>query len=142
VREGRPNREAAWDYLLILMKEPKDHWPSIGDMAKVFKRYGGLVWGACNSRAFTLATLLYRVGIRSDDMAVVISKWKPEYSQHLYVVLRIDSRWYYLDPTCNEGHPALADSPQNVGCNSADYTHPNSITPLPGSTLTKPMLVR
>jgi hypothetical protein len=102
------------------MKTPKDHWPSIGDQAKVFKRYNGLVWGACNSRAFTFATLLYRVGIQPDDLAVVIAQWKPEYSQHLYVVLRIENRWYYLDPTCSESHPALSDAPENVGCNTAD----------------------
>jgi hypothetical protein len=75
-------------------------------------------------------------------VAVVIAKWKLEYSQHLYVVLRIEDRWIYLDPTCNEGHPALSAAPENVGCNTADYSHPNSINPLPGSTLVKPMLAR
>jgi hypothetical protein len=57
-------------------------------------------------------------------------------------VLRVEDRWIYLDPTCNESHPALSASPENVGCNTADYPHPNTIHPLPGSTLTKPMLAR
>ncbi len=141
IREGRPNREPAWDYLNSLMKV-HDRWPSIGDLALVFKRYGGMVWGACNSRAFTLAMLLYRVGIRPDDMTVVTAQWKQEYSQHLYVVLRTEDGWHYLDPTCNEGRPALSASPESVGCNTADYVHPNTVHPLQGSTLAKPMLVR
>ncbi|MEW6418917.1 MAG: hypothetical protein AB1480_12485 [Nitrospirota bacterium] len=137
LREGHPNYDAAHSYL-----ESLDHWPSISELAYMFFTYGGIVWGTCMSRSQALATLLYRVEIPPDRMAIAEARWRPEYSQHMYIVLKIGCHWYHIDPTCIDSHPVLSDSPENVGCLPADYTHPNSLRLLPDSTLSKPMLVR
>jgi len=123
-----------------------DHWASIDDLAYMFNHYGGFSWGigacACMCRAQTLSTLLYRVGILPDRIAIAETRTRPEYSQHMYVVLWIGCHWYYIDPTCIDSHPELSESPENVGCISADYTHPNELKLLPSSTLERPMLVQ
>lgn len=113
------------------------------DLAYMFVNYGGIYWGGtCMYRSLVLSTLLYRVGIPPDRMAVAETRYRPVYSQHMYVVLRLGCHWYYIDPSCMSDHPALSVSPENLGCIPADYAHPNSLTLLPGSTLGKPMLVR
>ncbi len=118
------------------------HWPSIAEYAHVFKTWGGFFWSGCTCmcRAHTFATLLYRTGIPADRMAIAESRWKPSYSQHMYVVLRLGCHWYYVDPSTNL--PALPATPSDIGSGDADYRHPNNLTLLPGSTLARPMLVR
>jgi hypothetical protein len=135
---GAPGQEESWNYLSELMKSPVDHWPSIGEMADVYARFHVLPLGACNSKAFTFATLLYRAGVRPDSTAVVTAK--AESAQHLFVVVRLDGRWRFLDPTCIPEHPALAGMPESVGCTGADYAHPFQLDLMPGSALIKPML--
>lgn len=119
------------------------HWPSIEEFAYMFMNYGGFCWLSnctCMCRAQTLATLLYRAGIPIDRMIIAETKWKVAYSQHMYVVLKLGCHWYYIDPSVNV--VTLGETPENVGGASADYVHPNELKLLPGSTLTKPMLVR
>jgi len=148
LRASDPNYDDACEYRGSL-----DHWPSIADLAYMFTTHGGFCWGVrfneergswegctCMCRAQILATLLYKVGIPSDRMAIAETKWKPEYSQHMYVVLRIGCHWYHIDPSIDV--PKLRDTPENVGSGSPDYMHPNTLKLLPGSTLNKPMLVR
>jgi hypothetical protein len=134
---GTPEAEEPWAYLQELAP---DSWPSIGEMSKVFARYGVLPLGACNSKAFTMAALLYRVGVLPDWVTVVHSK-AHDGTQHLYLALHLEGRWRYLDPTCISEHNALAAQPETVGCIGADYRHPYEVIPLPGSQLTKPMLL-
>lgn len=137
--EGDPGHEDACSY-----RDSVEGWPSINDYAEMFSRFGGFCWGSdcsCMCRAEALATLLCRVGIPPDRMAIAESRWAPEYSQHMFIVLRLGCHWYYLDPTSIPGSE-LSDSPANVGSTGADYTHPNSLTLVPGSRLTRPMLVR
>jgi hypothetical protein len=134
---GEPGYEEPWNYLLELTP---DRWPSIGEMAKVFARYNVLPLGACNSKAFTMATLLYRVGVLPDWITVAHSM-AHNGTQHLYLGIQLDGRWRYLDPTCIREHTALAPQPETVGCVGADYAHPYELVPLPGSQLTKPMLL-
>jgi hypothetical protein len=136
---GAAGYEEPWTYLQQLMQTPAEHWPSIGDMAQVYARFGVLPLGACNSKAFTMATLLYRAGVRPDSITVAHSNM-PD-AQHLYLALRLDGRWRYLDPTCIPEHPALAEAPESVGCVGADYAHPYELEPLPGSQLTRLMLL-
>jgi hypothetical protein len=118
------------------------HWPSIAEFAHLFAAWGGFAWGGCTCmcRAQTFATLLYRAGIPPDRLSIGEARWKPEYSQHMYLVLRIGCRWYYVDPSDNV--PELGTGPQNTGSGAADYRHPNNLILVPGSTLSRPMLVR
>jgi hypothetical protein len=135
---GKPGQEESFAYLTELMKTPAEHWPSIAEMANVYDRFHILPLGACNSKAFTFATLLYRTGVRPDSLSVAHTKGNG--FQHMYVVLRIEGRWRFVDPTCIPEHPALSNLPESVGCVGADYAHPYQLEPLPGSHLTKPML--
>jgi hypothetical protein len=134
---GDPNYNEVLEYRTSL-----GHWPSIAEFAHMFVTWGGFLWGGCTCmcRAQTLATLLYRVGISSDRMAIAETKWKPAYSQHMYVVLKLGCHWYHVDPSVNI--PELSDAPENVGSGSADYIHPNKLKLIPGSPIVKPMLVR
>ena len=135
-----PGYEEPWNYLLELTATPNDHWPSIGEMARVYARFQVLPLGACNSKAFTMATLLYRAGVLPDWIAVAHSK-AHDGTQHLYLAVHLDGRWRYVDPTCIREHDSLAEAPETVGCIGADYRHPYDVIPLPGSLLTKPMLL-
>ncbi len=134
---GQANYEQAYEYRAAL-----GHWPSIAEFAHMFVTWGGFWWGGCTCmcRAQTFATLLCRAGIPPDRMAIAETRWKPEYSQHMYVVLKIGCHWYYVDPS--ENISPLSGAPANVGSGSKDYVHPNNLILVPGSTLSKPMLVR
>ena len=76
-----------------------------------------------------------------DRVAIAVTKWKDEWSQHMYAVVRLGSHWYYLDPAGTSATKLLIDSPVNVGFGARDYRHHFKLNLLPGSTLTKPMLV-
>ena len=143
-----PNYNDVCNYLASLA-----NFPSIAQYAYMFTAYGGFCWGShvnedgdvvyvctCMCRAHALATLLYKVGIPPDRIAIAETRWRLEYSQHMYVVLRLGCHWYYIDPSVSI--PELNSTPENVGSGSRDYVHPNTLVLLPGSTLTKPMLVR
>ena len=135
---GDPNFAEAQAYRASL-----GHWPTVAEFAYMFATYGGFNWSDCTCmcRAQTFATLLYRAGIPVNRMAIAETRWKPSYSQHMYIVLQLDKRWFYVDPSAND--PELPLSPTSIGFGgTADYTHPNSLTVIPGSTLTRPMLVR
>ena len=119
-------------------------FPSIDDFAKVYARYQIIPWGTCTSRALTFATLLYRCGIDPNRMAAAYFKTADMSIQHFYVVVRSGDHWYYLDPTCDEPDwtPALPYEPANIGCvPEVDYEHPFTLAVIPGSTLTRAMLV-
>jgi hypothetical protein len=134
---GDSNYEEAQHYQSTL-----GHWPTIAEYAHMFVTWGGFFWAGCtcSCRAVAFATLLYRVGIPVDRMAIAETRWKLAHSQHMYIVLRLGCHWYYVDPTM--GIPELAKTPENVGSGPADYVHPNSLLLIPGSTIGKPMLVR
>jgi hypothetical protein len=136
----------AWAYLSSISVNAKpDHWPSISDFAATYARYRLIPWGACNSRALTFATLAYRVGFDPDRLAVAYFKSADSKVQHMYVVLRSGSHWFYVDPSCNNTTrtPPLSAEPASVGCvDAADYEHPFTLALLPGSALTRAMLVK
>jgi hypothetical protein len=78
-------------------------------------------------------------------MAAAYFKTKDLSIQHFYVVIRSGDHWYYVDPICNETgwNPALPFEPANVGCiPRVDYEHPFTVAVLPGSILSRAMLVR
>lgn len=126
LEEGDANYEAAHSYIRGL-----GHWPSLADTAHVYVTYGGIYWGTCMSRAQLFATLLYAVGINKRKFGIAESYWKPEYSQHMFVVVYLNNHWYYLDPT-NIGASISTTTPASIGGGPADYVHPLGIKPLPG----------
>ena len=139
-----PGGQEPWNFLNSIsyaLKPPK--FPSLDNLAQVYARYGVISRQSCTDKALDFAMLLYRVGIPVDKLAVVIANWTPtrDVGQHLYVVLRVNEEWYSVDPTCVQVHDWLSPFPERVGCNSTDYAHPYGIIVLPGSSLTKPMLV-
>jgi hypothetical protein len=110
-----------------------DRWPSLAEIANMFTSYGGIYWGTCMSRAQLFATLLYAVGLPPSRFAIAETRWKLEYSQHMYVIVNIGgNRWIYLDATCIAQDLSTMGS---IGCTSADYAHPLRVILLPGSTL-------
>lgn len=133
---ANPNHRKAERYIDLL-----DSWPSLANIAHMYSKYGGIYWGTCMSRAQLFATLLYIAGIPPDRFAIAESYWKPEYSQHMYVILYVDKRWLYLDPTYI-GESLTAENVSSVGSGSADYIHPRGVKLLPGSKLAGVPLVR
>lgn len=138
--EADPNFDDVCDYYASLGR-----WPSIGDLAYMFRTYGGFCWGercTCMCRAQLFATLLCRVGIPRDRITVAGARYD-ETSEHKYVVLRLGCHWYYVDPTSDRSH--LGETPENVAGVSdpvVDYVHPHGLTTVPRSPLRKPMLIR
>ena len=114
----------------------------------MYARYRFLPWmsdGGCDWKALIYAILLYRCGLDPDRMAVAYFKTADMSIQHLYVVIRSGDHWYYIDPTCIDPNaaPTLNYEPKNIGCVPAvDYEHPFTLWPIPGSTLTRAMLVK
>ncbi|HOW97822.1 MAG TPA: hypothetical protein P5567_02610 [Kiritimatiellia bacterium] len=125
-----------------------DRWPSLDEMAAMYERFGTVPWYACFSRAHLFATLLGSVGIPADHVAIASAHYPYDnengYAQHTYVALRVDRRWYYLDPSYVN---TLAELPPygqrasyglRAGC---QYSYPYEAVVLPGSSLdTVPML--
>jgi hypothetical protein len=144
-----PEAQEAHDYQRSLStgSEPAQ-WMSIDDIAKVYARYSFLPWlsvGGCNEKALIFAALLYRCGIDPDTMAVAVSHWSLKGNQHLFVVFRSGDHWYYIDPTGIDPNaaPTLNYEPKSIGSvSAADYEHPYTLCVLPGSTLTRAMLVK
>lgn len=125
-----------------------DRWPSLDEMAAMYERYGTVPWYACFSRAHLFATLLGSVGIPADHVAIASAHYPYDnengYAQHVYVALRVDHRWYYLDPSYVNTLAALppyenrASYGLRAGC---QYSYPYEVVILPGSGLdTVPML--
>jgi hypothetical protein len=142
--EDMSGGQEPWNFLNSIsyaLRPPK--FPSLENLAQVYARYGVIARSGCTDKALDFAMLLYRVGVPVDRMAVVIANWAPsrDVGQHLFVVLRLSGEWYSVDPTCTQVQPYLDSAPERVGCTSADYAHPYGIIVLPGSPLTKPMLV-
>jgi hypothetical protein len=129
-----------WKKLMEISSVPTDHWPTIGEMAEVWVRYGVLPVGACNSKTFTMGTLLYRVGVGRDSVAALSGR-NTGLNRHFYTGVRVDGRWLHVDPTCIRDYTMLSAQPEAVGCTGTDYAHPFELATLPGSHLKKPMLL-
>lgn len=136
LQPGSANYNAAHTYISGL-----GHWPALFEIAHMYAAYGGIYWGTCMSRAQLLATLLYAVGIPPDKFAIAEAYWKPEYSQHMYVIIYLNGHWYYLDPTYINQNLS-ASTITSIGSGSADYVHPLKIKLLPGSTIPGVPLVK
>jgi hypothetical protein len=134
--------KAGMDYLQSLsLKASPAHWPSIAEWSKTYARYHFIPWEGCNFKAFFFSILLYRSGVSPDQFAVAETYWDAKHSgQHLYVIVHQSGKWYFVDPTCWDTG-ALPSSPESIGCLAADYQHPFGLAVLPGSKLTKPMLL-
>jgi hypothetical protein len=129
---GDPTYDAAMEFLMA------DGWPSIQRMADTFATYGILPWGTCMSRAQAFTTLLYRVGISKDRLAIAETRWQLRYSQHMYTILYLTQRWLHLDPihihVAMPGYTGFGSVPRG-GYSTWDYRHPRGIKVIPGANL-------
>jgi hypothetical protein len=139
---SNPEGKTGMQYLSSLsVQASQSHWPSLADWAKVYARYQFIPWEGCNFKAFFFGIILHRSGLSPDHFAVAETYWDVRHSgQHLYGILLHSGHWYYVDPTCVNS-AALSSTPKDVGCTTADYRHPFGLAVLPGSHLTKPMLL-
>ena len=111
-------------------------FPSIADMAWIYKQNGVIQRGACTSTAQLMATLMARAGIPVDRIALGHVHYTATAS-HVYVLLLMPDGWYYLDPSdCTRMNqlPAYAER-SSYGAHGYDYIHPFEINTLPGSSL-------
>jgi len=137
--------KAEWQDASEFMGNFNYGWYSIEGIATTYELYGFIPWSTCMSRAVVYTTLLYRVGVPKDRLAIVETKWRLRYSQHMYTIVYLADRWIFLDPSSNyENGPSLGAfegftsirktsvwQPDKV----TDYCHPHRILPLPGSSL-------
>jgi hypothetical protein len=137
-----PEAKSGMQYLISLSTQASNsHWPTIAEWAKVYARFHFIPWEGCNYKAFFFAIILYRSGLSPDRFAVAETYWNAAHNgQHLYGIVRQSGKWYAVDPTCVQ-LSGLSPTPESVGCLSADYAHPFGLMVLPGSVLTKPMLL-
>ncbi len=113
-------------------------WPSIERIAKTYMIYGFIPWGTCMSRSQIFSTLLYRTGISKDIIAIAVTRWRLRYSQHMYLLIFLDKRWFHLDPSyiyyqC-PSYGEFHSIPWGVSMNN-DHSHPYEINIIPGSNL-------
>lgn len=131
---GDPVVQAAWNYLMNY----DDGYPSIEAIAATYIEYGFIVWGTCMSRAHILTTMLYKVGLSRDRVAIAETRWQLRYSQHMYSVVWIANRWLYLDPSSiGADFPPFNEFrsvPTGVS-GYMDYCHPYELMLIPGSDL-------
>ena len=129
----------AHDYLL---EHSGGHSYTISALASTFAQYGFIPWGSCTSRANLFVTLLYKTGVPKNRIAMAECRWDFRYSQHMYLIINLFSRWYHFDPTHLHGVIHAADSFQSkpsgqVGTQTQDHTHLWKIYIIPGSSLTQ-----
>ena len=131
------NGDPAWDQADALIAGGNG-WPSIGLIAETYMTYGFIPWGTCMSRAQILTTLLYRVGIPEDRLAIAETCWKFRYSQHMYSIVYIANRWLYFDPTYINYDFNEFGNFQSIPIGQTelrDYCHPSRIVQISSSGL-------
>jgi len=132
-RPEDPRWKKAWSSMY------KGDWPSINLIAETYLSFGFVPIGTCMHRAQLLTTLLYRVGIPKDIIAIAETRWKPEYSQHMYTILYLKDRWHYFDPSfLDQELPKFSNIHSIPFLDTVipyDYLHPRKIKIIPGANL-------
>lgn len=119
-------------------------WPSIEEFAQYYSTNKKLAVAACFSSAHLFAILLGRTLPRW-CLAIVdahhTENGAPPTSSHVYVIVYLTGKWYYLDPTAAyAGYGPLPEfkNRKSVGLfKTVDYEHPWSAIPLPKSPFDK-----
>ena len=131
---GDPVVQAAWNYMMSY----DDGYPSIEAIAATYIEYGFIVWGTCMSRAHILTTMLYKVGLSRDRVAIAETRWQLRYSQHMYSVVWLANRWLYLDPSSIGATFPPFNEFRSVPTGASgymDYCHPYELMLIPGSSI-------
>jgi len=114
-------------------------WASIVDYARFYEREGEVAWAACFTKAHLYATLLGRMGIPRDRIMIGLShhteNGAPPTASHVFVLLYVNDRWYYLDPTnCYTQAFPTYERRRSIGTlATVDYRHPFQAVLLPGN---------
>ena len=112
-------------------------FPSIADMAWIYREEGSIPHGACATTAQLMATLMARAGIPVNRIALGHAHYGATAS-HVFVLLLLDEGWYYLDPTYCHAHDQLPEYEDRTSSGwhaNCDYTHPFEVNILPRSDL-------
>ncbi len=131
---GDPEVQAAWNFMMNY----DDGYPSIEAIAATYINYGFIVWGTCMSRAHILTTMLHKVGLSRDRVAIAETRWQFRYSQHMYSVIWLAHRWLYLDPSSIGATFPPFNEFRSVPTGSSgymDYCHPYELMLIPGSNI-------
>lgn len=118
-------------------------WPSIDRISRTYYRYGMIPWGICTDKAIIFTTILHRLGILKNRLAVAYCRYNIGSYDHYYPMLYFANRWLYFDPQyCTVPFPDYDDfSSFPYGWYIADpipdYCHPFGVLAIPGSTITE-----
>jgi len=79
----------------------REGWPKMETIAKYYAQNQQLAWAACFSLAH-LAFQLFRIsGLPTDSFGIATARYngKGKAPTHVYLGLRVDGQWYYIDPS-------------------------------------------
>ena len=114
----------------------REGWPKIETIAKYYAQNQQVPWAACFSLAH-LAFQLFRIsGLPIDSFGIATARYKGKGKAptHVYVGLRVDGQWYYIDPSRRMPPYTNRTSVgrqmgQEPGC---DYVHPKEFKTVAG----------
>jgi|GEM_PF-5323348 len=121
---------------------PEGYILTMEDLAECYLEVGGIFLEPlnCVPRAETLTSLLYVVGISPDKIAMASSRFNPEPvggGRHYFALVNVYDRWLFFEPNrvaageeLSFSHPA-----STWGRLDCDYSHPETIYLLPGSSI-------
>jgi hypothetical protein len=118
---GKPDN----DKYRILSREG---WPKIETIASYYAQNQQLSWAACFSLAH-LAFSLFRIcDLPTDAFGIATARYKGkgEAPTHVYLGLRVDDQWYYIDPSGKmPPYAKRASVGRRMGLEpGCDYAHP------------------
>ena len=106
----------------------REGWPKVETIAKYYAQNQQLAWAACFSLAH-LAFQLFRIcNLPTDSFGIATARYngKGKAPTHVYLGLRVDGQWYYIDPSSRmPPYTKLASVGRRMGQEpGCDYAHP------------------
>ncbi len=114
----------------------REGWPKVETIAKYYVQNQQLAWAACFSLAH-LAFQLFRIcDLPTDSFGIATARYNGEGKapSHVYLGLRVDGQWYYIDPS-RRMHPytKLASVGRRMGQGpGCDYARPREFKTVAG----------
>lgn len=114
----------------------REGWPKMETIAKYYAQNQQLAWAACFSLAH-LAFQLFRIsGLPTDSFGIATARYngKGKAPTHVYLGLRVDGQWYYIDPSNRmSSYTKLASVGRRMGQEpGCDYAHPREFKTVAG----------
>jgi len=107
----------------------RDGWPVVEAIAAHYARHGELPVGTCFSRAHTVFQLFRVCNLPNEDFGIATACYEAQAgggATHVYLGLRVNGRWYYIDPTRTVPPYETRESVgRRMGlAGGCDYVHP------------------